>query len=67
MTASSVSKYPPFDISLGKDFVAIARGVYHSIVFVGEPVTLLLLSLVALVLWRCDLSTPWNRSASRKG
>jgi hypothetical protein len=48
---SDIPKYQQLDMPVGKDVVAIARGVYRSIAFVGEPVVLLVLGLVAVILF----------------
>ena len=50
--ASGIGKYPEFDTPISKDYIAIARGVYHGIVYIGEPVVLLLLGMAAFVLYR---------------
>jgi len=48
---SDLSQYQKFDTSVGKDVIAIARGVYRGIAFISEPVVLLVLGLATVVLF----------------
>ncbi|MGA1980761.1 MAG: hypothetical protein ABSG99_09425 [Sedimentisphaerales bacterium] len=56
-----MNKYQQLDVPTGADFVVIARGVYHGISAVSEPVVLLLLGSVAVMLYAAGRITPLRK------